>query len=112
MECYAGLVMPGDYRTYCGGVHSTSEQATCEKSRTEAKQITRLSSRVAADKYTNITRDCEVSSLFVGSLIQATFQLLSRQVPTCDSNNSWWLHSAVSLGNQTTNNVTLYFMRS
>ena len=41
------LVMPDDYCLYCGGAHSPSERAKCERTRSEAKHFTRSSSRVA-----------------------------------------------------------------
>ena len=38
----------------------------------------------------------------------ATFKVISGWVATCDSAHSWWLYSAVKLGNQTASTMTWY----
>ena len=39
--------------------------------------------------------------------VLTTFKVTSRQVPTCDSSQSWWVYSAAPLGNQTWCHSTL-----
>ena len=60
------LVMPEDYCLYCGGAHSPSERANCERTRSEAKHFTRLSSRVAGKMSKGVVKEelaAEVDSM-------------------------------------------------
>ena len=51
------LVMPEDYCLYCGGAHSPSERAMCERTRSEAKHFTLSSSRVAGRMLKGVVKE-------------------------------------------------------
>ena len=47
-------------------------------------------------------------SVFALFCVIAISKVISEQLPTCDSVNSWWLYSAAPLGNQSASTMTWY----
>ena len=70
------------------------------------------------EKYSNIYLLCIAYYTSAGYIIQycwllefynlATCKIISERVPTCDSARSWWLYSAVPLGDQVASTMTCY----